>query len=56
MKKDTAQPAADTPRAAALKARLAGAFTASVVVSLALAPDALARLAVNHNETVLTLD
>ena len=56
MKEDTAKRDADAPRAAALKARLAGALTASVVVGLALAPDALARLAVNHNETVLTLD
>ena len=53
MKEDTAQRDA---RAAALKVRVAGVLTASVVVSLALAPEALARLAVNHNETVLTLD
>ena len=41
---------------AALKTRVAGVLTASVVISLALAPEALARIAVNHNETVLTLD
>ena len=41
---------------AALKTRVAGILTASVVISLALAPEALARIALNHNETVLTLD
>ncbi|MCA1678069.1 MAG: hypothetical protein LC790_03700 [Actinobacteria bacterium] len=44
--------------AAALKTRVAGILTASMVISLALAPEALAfaRIAANHNETVLTLD
>jgi hypothetical protein len=36
--------------------RVAGALTAGVVVSLVLAPQALAAINPNHNETVLTLD
>jgi hypothetical protein len=44
------------PRAAAFKARVAGMLTAGVVVSLVLAPEALAKLASNHSETVLALD
>lgn len=43
-------------RAVALKVRIAGIATTSVVVSLAVVPEALARIAVNHNETVLALD
>lgn len=43
-------------RSVALKARLAGVVTTSVVVSLVLAPEALAKLTANHNETVLALD
>jgi hypothetical protein len=41
---------------AALKIRVAGIVTAGVVVSLVLAPEALARISANHNETVLMLD
>ena len=41
---------------AALKLRVAGILTAGVAVSLVLAPEALARLTANHNETVLALD
>jgi uncharacterized membrane protein len=41
---------------AALKARVVGIVTVSVVVSLVLAPEALAALSNNHNETVLALD
>ena len=43
-------------RARALKVRIAAIATTSVVVSLAVVPEALARIAVNHNETVLALD
>ncbi|HEV2058042.1 MAG TPA: hypothetical protein VGR11_01715 [Solirubrobacteraceae bacterium] len=43
-------------RARALKVRIAAISTTSLVVSLAVVPEALARLAVNHNETVLALD
>jgi hypothetical protein len=47
----------ESPRVTtALKLRVAGVMTAGVVISLALAPEALARIAMNHNETVLTLD
>jgi hypothetical protein len=56
MNADTQHGNEDVPRAAALKARVAGILTAGVVVSLVLAPDALARLTANHNETVLALD
>jgi hypothetical protein len=41
---------------AAFKARIAGTLTAGVVVSLVLAPEALAMINPNHNETVLSLD
>jgi hypothetical protein len=44
------------PRAAALKMRVAGIVGVGVVVSLVLAPEALARIISNHNETVLVLD
>ena len=44
------------PRTAALKMPVAGVLTAGVVVSLALAPQALAMINPNHNETVLALD
>jgi hypothetical protein len=43
-------------RTAAFTVRVAGMVTAGVVVALAVAPEALARLTANHNETVLTLD
>ena len=43
-------------RARALKVRIAAISATGVVVSLAVVPEALARLAVNHNETVLALD
>ena len=36
------------------KTRLAGALTVSVVMALALAPEAFARIALNHNETLLS--
>lgn len=39
--------------AASIKVKCAGAATAGVMVSLAFAPEALARLAVNHNEILL---
>lgn len=42
-------------RARALKVRIAGIATTGLVVSLAVVPEALARIAVNHSETVLTL-
>jgi hypothetical protein len=40
----------------ALKMRVAGVVTAGVAVSLVLAPEALAALTSNHNETVLAVD
>jgi hypothetical protein len=40
---------------AALKTRVAGIVTAGVVVSLVLAPEALAVISPNHNETVLAI-
>ncbi|MEA2150037.1 MAG: hypothetical protein QOD69_1867 [Solirubrobacteraceae bacterium] len=40
----------------ALKARVAGIVTAGVVVGLVLAPEALAMISLNHNETVLALE
>jgi hypothetical protein len=40
----------------ALKTRVAGVVAAGAVVSLVLAPEALARLTANHNETVVRLD
>ena len=43
------------PRARALKVRIAGIATTGLVVSLAVVPDALARIALNHSETVLAL-
>lgn len=47
----------DATRAvSAWKVRCAGVMSASVVVSLALAPEALARITLNHNETLLTSD
>ncbi|HEV2058043.1 MAG TPA: hypothetical protein VGR11_01720 [Solirubrobacteraceae bacterium] len=42
-------------RARALKVRIAAISTTGVVVSFAVVPEALARIAVNHNETVLAL-
>jgi hypothetical protein len=41
---------------AALKTRVAGIVTTAVVVSLILAPEALALISPNHNETVLVLN
>ena len=55
MNGDTQHSDEDVPRAAAVKTRIAGILTASVVVGLVLAPDAFARLTANHNETVLEL-
>ncbi|MGH2941532.1 MAG: hypothetical protein ACRDLN_01970 [Solirubrobacteraceae bacterium] len=43
-------------RSAALKVRVAGVLTSGAVVSLVLVPEALAKMASNHNETVLALD
>ena len=40
-------------RARALKVRIAGITTTSLVVSLAVVPEALAGIALNHSETVL---
>jgi hypothetical protein len=41
---------------AAAKMRVAGIVSAGVVVSLVLAPPALALISPNHNETVLAAD
>jgi hypothetical protein len=56
MSRDTQQRDEGTPRTAALKLRVAGIVTAGAVVSLVLAPQALAGISLNHNETVLALD
>jgi hypothetical protein len=52
---DTHQRAANGSRAA-LKIKVAGTATAGVAVSLVLAPEALALISPNHNETVLALN
>lgn len=44
-----------TRGAPALKVRIAAASTTAVVVSLAVVPEAFARIALNHTETVLAL-
>jgi hypothetical protein len=55
MNSDTQQRDANASHAA-LKMRIAGIVTASVVVGFVLAPEALAVISPNHNETVLALD
>ena len=45
----------DDLRAGALKVRIAAISTTGVLVSLAVVPEALARIAVNHSETVVAL-
>ncbi|HEV2058044.1 MAG TPA: hypothetical protein VGR11_01725 [Solirubrobacteraceae bacterium] len=42
-------------RARALKVRIAAISTTGVVVSFAVVSEALAKIALNHNETVLAL-
>lgn len=55
MKSDVQHPEEHVSHAA-LKLRIAGILTAGVAVSLGLAPQALAMISLNHNETVLALD
>jgi hypothetical protein len=56
MNGDTQHCDEDVRRVAGLKTRVAGIVGVGVVVSLVLAPEALARIIANHNETVLALD
>jgi ABC-type Mn2+/Zn2+ transport system permease subunit len=56
MNGDTQHCDEDVRRIAGLKMRVAGIVGVGVVVSLVLAPEALARIISNHNETVLVLD